>query len=1086
MLFLKHFNSSLACCVIASALLGPVLQGARVSPPPPAAAPAGARPGGDAAPPSAPAAGDPRAAAEQSFAEAERLAGEGEAGAFRAAIDKYREAAASWRAAGARGDESRALTRVGDVHLSFSEYQAAEAAFEQARLAGREARDRRAEGEALNGLASVHLTLGQNRRALELCARALALSRATGHRPTEARAINNIGEIQYGLGNLRRSVEFFEQALPLWRELGDRRGQALALLNLGFTHSDLGGGIQQAFDSYNEALALWQAAGDRRGEAVTLTAIGRLYSRVGEGQTALGFFEKALPLIRRAGDPVEEARAYTGMAFVYRWAGDTERAIGYYERALALFRAARYPNGEASALSSAGRAYFFAGDDRKALEYHDRALSIFRAIGDRRMEIVELKEIGRLYDARGDKAGALKNYLLALSFERTERNLRGESDTLNLLGRAYEGQGRAGLARECYERALALSRQTQYRFGEVATLYNLARAERGRGDHAAALAHTGAALGVVESLRTKIASQDLRASYFASARQLYELHIDLLMESHRRRPADGYDVAAFEASEQARARSLIETLAAARVGVRERVDPQLLARERDLREELSGKAERRLRLRGDEAAALSAEIEELTTRYREVSAQVRAAGLEHTERSQPRPLGLGEIRERGLDADTLLLEFFLGEERSYLWVAGRDSLHSYELPARARIEEAAVRVRQLLTAPAPAPGEAFAARQARLRGAEAEYWREAGALSEMLLAPAMSGLAGKRLLVVADGALQYVPFNALPVPGRGGEPTPLIVEHEITSQPSASVLAALRGGAAGRPAPAKGVAVFADPVFEADDGRLARAESAAAAPRALAPAARDPGASWEGGSAPRLVASRDEAEAIMSVAGGAENWQALGFDADKAAATGPALGQYRIIHFATHGVLDSEHPELSGLLLSRFDAAGRPREGFLRLDDIYNLSLPAEMVVLSACNTGLGKDVRGEGLVGLVRGFMHAGASRVVASLWKVDDDATAELMTHFYREMLQSQRSPAAALREAQVSMWRQRRWRAPYYWAAFVMQGDYGGRIEFGRGRGGSGWRWGAAGAAVVLAGSLGGLWALRRRARRRGYGD
>jgi CHAT domain-containing protein len=153
----------------------------------------------------------------------------------------------------------------------------------------------------------------------------------------------------------------------------------------------------------------------------------------------------------------------------------------------------------------------------------------------------------------------------------------------------------------------------------------------------------------------------------------------------------------------------------------------------------------------------------------------------------------------------------------------------------------------------------------------------------------------------------------------------------------------------------------------------------------------------------------------------------------------PELAGYRIVHFATHGVFDNENPGLSGVALSMFDAGGRPQDGFLRLHDIYGLRLPVDLVVLSACDTALGKPLRGEGLVGVVRGFMHAGAARVVASLWKVDDDATGELMGRFYGEMLQNGRAPAAALRQAQIAMWQQDTWRAPYYWAAFVLQGEW-----------------------------------------------
>jgi CHAT domain-containing protein len=190
---------------------------------------------------------------------------------------------------------------------------------------------------------------------------------------------------------------------------------------------------------------------------------------------------------------------------------------------------------------------------------------------------------------------------------------------------------------------------------------------------------------------------------------------------------------------------------------------------------------------------------------------------------------------------------------------------------------------------------------------------------------------------------------------------------------------------------------------------------------------------------PRLVFSRQEAASILSVTAVGEGMEALDFQASRATAMSPQLAHYRIIHFATHGLLDSEHPELSGLVLSLVSEEGQPENGFLELQDIYNLNLPAELVVLSACETGLGKEVKGEGLIGLTRGFMYAGSPRVVASLWKVDDVATAELMQRFYHGMLKENLRPAAALRQAQMEMWKQKRWALPYYWAAFTIQGEW-----------------------------------------------
>jgi len=190
----------------------------------------------------------------------------------------------------------------------------------------------------------------------------------------------------------------------------------------------------------------------------------------------------------------------------------------------------------------------------------------------------------------------------------------------------------------------------------------------------------------------------------------------------------------------------------------------------------------------------------------------------------------------------------------------------------------------------------------------------------------------------------------------------------------------------------------------------------------------------------RLLYTRQEAEAIMSVTPGPKGrMKALDFQANRTTATSADLEQYRIVHFATHGLLNNEHPELSGLVLSLVNNRGQPQDGFLELEDIYNLHLPVELVVLSACDTALGQEMNGEGLVGLTRGFMYAGATRVVASLWSVNDAATSELMARFYKEMQQGKMKPAAALRAAQIQMWRQKMLTLPYYWAAFQIQGDW-----------------------------------------------
>ncbi len=288
---------------------------------------------------------------------------------------------------------------------------------------------------------------------------------------------------------------------------------------------------------------------------------------------------------------------------------------------------------------------------------------------------------------------------------------------------------------------------------------------------------------------------------------------------------------------------------------------------------------------------------------------------------------------------------------------------------------------------------------------------------------------------------------------------PLVAEHEIVNLPSASVLAVLRQEEMGRTPPTQAIAILADPVFADRDDRVQLASANGKATGTPASAQHAEG-SWDlsdtsddtdldrsaketgisnDGMFPRLPFTRREAEAIYSVAGKSSAMEALDFDASKATALSPKLKDYRIIHFATHGLLNNDHPELSGLVFSLVDKQGQLQDGFLRMLDIYNMELNADLVVLSACQTALGKEIDAEGLMGLTRGFMYAGAPRVVASLWKVDDEATAALMKKFYEGMLRDHQTPAQALRLAQQWMRTQKAWQSPYYWADFVLQGEW-----------------------------------------------
>jgi CHAT domain-containing protein/predicted negative regulator of RcsB-dependent stress response len=832
--------------------------------------------------------------------------------------------------------------------------------------------------------------------------------------------------------------------------LGDHRGQAESAFWIGATYSD-SSELDKAGEEFQKALSSWEKLEDKRGMALTFVAIGRLHSRLGENQQALNFYNDAMTLLRPMGDKVWEASAASGIGYVYVQMKEYEMALVHQRHALELFRAAGLRTAEVDLLLSVGEILLASGASESAVHQFEEALAICQGLDNSRCESWSVGLIGAAYQARGQLERALDYYQRALSRLPSGEDPRSEALTLGDIGEIYERQSEREKAVEFYTRALQLSRSAKERFGEANSLYRLARVERDVGNFESARNYLVDALGVIESLRRAVESKDLRSSYLASVHPYYELYIDVLMALDRAQPEQGLAAAALQASERARARSLLEMLTEARVDIRQGVDADLLEGERALKQRLSDRADYQVQLmaRGatdEESKHVDEEIRQLTADYEQIQGLIRSKSPRYAHLTQPEPMSLEEIQTEVLDDNIILLEYSLGERNSYLWAVTKAGYSSHVLLPRAEMESRAREVYELLTARQPSPGESTRDYRIRVQDADSRYWESAARLSDILLGPVAREIQGKRLVIVSDGALLYIPFAALPTPSISGARenfAPLVAEHEVTSLPSASLLAVSRKETAGRDAPPKMVAVFADPVFENDDPRLGAPGAKMPSPEPasdLTRALRDFGFAQEGVfRVPRLPGTLREAEAIMSLVPDGSSLKAIGFAASRSLAMSSELSQYRIIHFASHGLMNGDQADLSGILLSMLDENGQPQNGFLRLHDIYNLDLRAELVVLSACNTALGKEIRGEGLVGLARAFMYSGAKRILASLWKVDDQATGELMKRVYQGMLTRDLSPAAALREAQVSMWREKRWRAPFFWSAFSLQGDW-----------------------------------------------
>jgi CHAT domain-containing protein len=842
------------------------------------------------------------------------------------------------------------------------------------------------------------------------------------------------------------------QALELWRVTGDPEGIARTYNQIALCHlvqSDL----VEATETYQQALEQWRALNNSKQEASTLIKLAFIEVRKGEWSSAISLLTQAQSLLDER-DVTQMGQIASALGDIFNESGLPENGLIELRRAQEYFRQTPDERDDKRMILDIGNTYFLLGNTGEALTYLQQALASF---APDTLDAAQSHEyLARVNSSLGEHTTALQHLQAALPIYERIGNPQEAAQVRGLMGQIYQQQGNLDQARRYYQQALGTFQRLSDRLNEAAIHYALGRLALQQGNYDAAEDYLRQSIAETEDLRRVSTSRDLMAAFSATVHERYAGYIECLM--HKREA-----VLAFETSELARARSLAELLRATQTNLIGNVDPNLVAQEKTLRQALRAKEDYKIALLGrdykkEELDTLNTELRALEAQYKQVTENIRARYPSYEEITRPAALNLRQIQEQVIaDDQTILLEYSLGSDRSYLWAVTRTELSSYELPGRREIESAARNFYNSLTANQPKPGETFDQTQARAREAEAQLPSQTATLSKLLLAPVADKLATKRLLIVADGALQYIPFQALTLPARispsesAAEQRPLILDHEIVNELSASILALVLSESAKRAPAPRSVAILADPVFEVDDSRvkspgLGPLQAAAATSRTgeVTRAFRDIGQSVEGRQIPRLIASREEAGAIMAIVPWRTGFKAVDFDANRATASGSDLGQYRIVHFATHALLDSEHPEFSGIVLSLVDQTGQPQDGFLRMHDIYNLKLPVDLVVLSACNTALGKDVRGEGLIGLTRGFMYAGASGVVASLWKVDDEATAELMKRFYEGMFKDGLTPAAALRQAQLAMRRQKRWHAPYYWAGFVIQGQYNQKMN------------------------------------------
>lgn len=913
---------------------------------------------------------------------------------LRRALLLLADAAQHFASSGRLHQAAFAKLEAGDVYLMMSSYQQAIAAYHQALTMAEDRVEQRC--AALSRIARTYANIGRPRKAQQYSDEAVSICMILSDKKMQADAIEAQGETLFFSRNLADAAASFSRARELASEAGDGEGEGLATMMLS---EAIDNNPQQAKRLAWSALAGFVASGQEYSAARAHLKLAYFASTEGDFEAARCHCESALPVFQRIADKDNAAIALNILGMVAQQAGDLEESLQDYRRARSDFAAVQDDLGEADSISAMAEILLSQHKYGVLGPLYARKLHLAQATSNHAFLAWALLDMAGVNARQHKYTLAEETYQQALEEYGFAQNPDGRSDALERMAGLHAEQGR-------YQQALNLLGEAQVLREQSGETEDLARIQSSRAhiflrlaDFDKARSEIEKTIAIIESQRLRIAKFDSRAQYFASVHEYYSLYIQVLIALDKLHPNQGFAELAFQAAEKSKVRSFLDLLGTTQQAVS--CDNLLARSSRSATIEAGEKAPETLTLSAQE------------------------------------PLTLGDIQAQIGDGNTLLLEFALGEDRSVAWVLDGDSLKAVDIAPAAEIRNRVRLFRKALIPTESKANEAAGDYLQRRATAKKTLLLQSRQLARLLLGPVRLP-PRKRLLIVPDGPLQYLPFAALPVAGSGRASVPLVELYEVAMLPSVSALVSLRKTAAQRPKPADEVTVFADPVFEPPGKPMATVVSGQSGfprTRELTRALRDVrNSEW----IPNLPGSRNEALAIQQITGPARTRLVMGFDANREAIMARVLANQRIIHFATHGMMDTHHPEMSGLVLSMFNKKGESQDGYVRLNDIYNLKLSADLVVLSACQSALGKDLGSEGIIGLPRAFLYAGARSVIASLWKVDDDATVPLMKTFYSR-LQGGEAPAQALREAQLDLLKNTQLSDPYYWAAFVFEGDY-----------------------------------------------
>jgi CHAT domain-containing protein len=875
----------------------------------------------------------------------------------------------------------------------------------------------------------------QQQRAANSAGRVLALYqealRCSGSLPQETRGDIwlNIGRMQAMLDQMQDAYQSYSSALKAFQQISApppeiQKQEAAVLLNLAIALQSLGN-IDEALPHFNDALQLFHTLDDKNGEAYTLGELGRTSFLMGDYEAALSYYDRTLA-IRNSIDNNKrnnqlKAAVLDLIGRVHARMNQDGLAESYFQNALRLARETEYHQFIAYTLNDLGALQLRQNQPELAEQSHLEA--------ENELEQYEAEDSNGIAETRalladaemalGKQGLAQKNYHAALSLQQQSGDVIGQAQTLYSLGLIESSVSGPEDQLGLLENAVELFHQVHHREGESQARFQAAKLLLSREDYENAIKQAAQAIQLAEEVRNFTPGRAQRTGYFASVEKMYRFEINLLLHGHGRAASQGDQLLAFDLMQRSQARALVDALEirsssgalADVIGAMEgggSLLRKLKAQNNKLQWLLQSNAKPHL------IEQTFNVVQRLESSIDQMEAQAEKKNPNLKVFSSQTSVSIPDVQQHILDDQSALIQFYLGEPSSYAWVITTTDFELVALPPRKELE------RDVRTV---------------LEFGNDNSWtrRQQAALNDFRqrLAPLFALVQPKRWIVVPDGALHNFPFSLLSAPALAGAHGP----GEIVKIPSVMAISASRQGRS--VSPPYMLALFADPVFDRLDSRV-HAENDRQHQSQAETADR-------GQSFSRLLYSRREMKRISRFVPQSKSRIFMDFAARASAASGQELKDFKIIHLATHSLIDTDHPELSRIVFSLVSSDGASATpGFLMLKDVYRMKLSSSLVVLSSCRGASGRQQPGEGPMSLSRAFLFAGSKAVVAPLWEVDDEATAELMGRFYQHMFLDHLPPISALRKAQNDFRHHHvaRLRDPYYWAGFELYGDWTGR--------------------------------------------